>query len=386
MRVAFNGLFLGRTDGTGRYSAELLHANRSNEALGIEPEPIDWSLILPPGAQYPTEGLNARAHSVAPPFPIRTENLVKLWFEQIGVPTVTRAVGADLVHYPYFAAPIRASAPVVVTIHDLVPLLLPEYRGSPLVRAYMWLQAWTARRARRVLTDSHAAAADITRRLAIRRDRIDVIHLGVDRDWAPSATDDVMAARQIYQLPERYLLYFGGLDRRKNLIGLLRAYRQARESHGLRTAVAITGDAERVGAVFPALRPEIARLELDDHVHLLGHVPTAHLRPLATGCRAFVYPSRYEGFGLPVLEAMACGAVVACSNATSLPEVAGDAALLFPPDDIDAMAIALARVDADDALRDDLRQRGLARAATFTWEATARKTRQSYRAALGRPR
>jgi glycosyltransferase involved in cell wall biosynthesis len=377
MRVALNGLFLGRTDGTGRYTHGLLSASARMD----EPE---WLLLALAGRAARVEPRPRRlsCRELRPPGVLRGENLIKLWFEQSGAPRAAAEAGADLLHYPYFAAPLRSAARLVVTVHDLIPLVLREYRGSPAVRAYMQLQAATTRRAALILTDSNASRHDVVRMLDVPRQRVRVIPLAVDPSWRPAEPAAVEAVRARHRLPARFIVYMGGLDVRKNVERLILAYARARASHGVVEPLAISGDPDRRGALFPPLRPLVEQLALERHVRFLGYVDSADMPALYSAAALAVYPSRYEGFGLPVLEAMACGAPVACSNASAIPEVAGDAALTFDPDDESAFAEALARGLQDEALRAELRERGLAWAATFTWEKTAAATIQAYRDVL----
>jgi glycosyltransferase involved in cell wall biosynthesis len=350
IRVAFNGFFRGQLVGTGRYTDELLRAlARDVELRVIEPARSGFG----------------------------GEDLRKLWFEQVAMPRAARALSPDLVHYPYFAAPARSPAPLIVTAHDVIPLVLPEYRGSPLVRMYMRLQAATVRRARLILTDSNASRHDVVRFLDVPRQRVRVIPLAADPSLTPAPPDEIEAVRRRLRLPERYVLYNGGLDVRKNVPRLILAYARARGSHGVVEPLVVTGNPDQRGALFPPVRSLVEQLGLDKHVRFVGTV-REEIRALYSGCALFVYPSRYEGFGLPVLEAMACGAPVACSNASSVPEVAGDAALLFDPEDEAQMAESIARGLAEP----EMGKRGLARAAEFSWQKTAAATLQAYRDAL----
>ena len=379
MKLALEGLFLGSGDGTGRYTRELLRA-----AARLEGGPDSWHVVGLDEAR-PTRPIHPLPRGTScewltPPSFAQRENAAKLWFEQRGFPAAAARAGADLMHYPYFAAPLRAGTPFVVTVHDLIPLLLPEYRGSRLVRAYMSLQSVTVRRARLILADSNATRHDVVRLLDVPRQRVRVVHLGVDPEFRPVATE---AVRAEHSLPERFVLYHGGLDARKNVERLVLAYARARASHGVAEPRVITGEHTRVGGLYRPLAPLVEQLGLREHVRFLGFVPQDDLVALLSGCALFVYPSRYEGFGLPPLEAMACGAVVASSTAGSLAEVVGDAAITFSPDDEAAMAEALARGLQDEPLRQRLRLAGRARAAEFTWEKAARLTLEAYRDACG---
>jgi glycosyltransferase involved in cell wall biosynthesis len=387
MKVALNGLFLHRHDGTGRYSRELLRAAARLERAGQAPIAPAWHLLGQRGdaPELPLDPLPRclTCEWLTPPALIGRGNAAKLWFEQRAMPARARAAGADLLHYPYFAAPLRPTARLVVTVHDLIPLLLPEYRGSRLVRAYMALQSATVRRAGLILADSQASRHDVVRLLSVPRHRVRVVPLGVDPEFVPATDAEVTAVRARYRLPERYLLYSGGLDVRKNVERLILAYARARASGGLSEPLVVTGDASRRGRLHRPLPPLIERLGLGEQVRLVGLVPDGELPALYTGATLFVYPSRYEGFGLPVLQAMACGAPVACSTGGSLAEVAGDAALTFAPDDEPGLADALRRGLQDDALRERLRAEGRARASQFTWERTAAATLQAYADAAG---
>jgi glycosyltransferase involved in cell wall biosynthesis len=384
VRLALNGLFLGLNVGTGRYTRELVQGGARLEASGAST--LDWRIIALAGQEGPPLSPHPRrfeSTSLRRPAGLRGENPIKLWFEQSGVPRATRRLAVDLLHYPYFAAPLRSPVPLVVTIHDLIPLVLPEYRGSAAVRAYMRLQAATTRRAALILTDSNASRHDIVRYLNVPRQKVRVVPLGVDPRFHPVNPESAAAVRAKHRLPERFVFHSAGLDVRKNVERLILAYARARASHGVTEALAITGNPDRAGGVYRPLRPLVEQLGLEKQVRFLGTVPEEDLPALYGACTLAVCASRYEGFGLPVLEAMASGAVVASSNASSLPEVTGDDALLFDPEDEAACAEAIARGLQDESLRRDLRERGLVRAATFTWEKTAAATLQAYEAALG---
>jgi glycosyltransferase involved in cell wall biosynthesis len=389
MKVALNGLFLNRPDGTGRYCRELLRAAARLEAAGQSSPAPAWHLIGLRGGEPnpPLDPLPGQVDCdwLTPPSLVRGENATKLWFEQSGVPTRARSLDVDVLHYPYFAAPLRPPAPLVVTIHDLIPLVLREYRGAPLVRLYMSLQCVAARRARVILADSHATRHDIVRLLWVPRHRVRVVPLGVDPEFRPVPAKAVAEVRARYRLPERYVLYSGGLDVRKNVERLILAYARARVGYGVAEPLVVTGDATRRGKLHRPLPPLIERLGLGEHVRLVGLVPDAELAALYTGATLFVYPSHYEGFGLPVLQAMACGTPVACSTGGSLVEVAGDAALTFAPDDEPGLAEAIASGLQDDPLRRRLRGAGLTRAAGFSWEKTAAATLQAFADAVGAP-
>jgi glycosyltransferase involved in cell wall biosynthesis len=256
----------------------------------------------------------------------------------------------------------------VVTIHDTTFFDTPECFGRAFVRWYQWLIPRLARRVRRVLTVSEFSRQRIAELAGIKPERIEVIPNGVHSSFVPANPDDVERVRQQYGLEGPYVLTLGSLEPRKNLSTLLRAWEiVAGRRKDLTLAVAGGANA----SIFSS--PELSGRATIPNLRWLGYVEESALPALYTGCEAFVFPSLYEGFGLPPLEAMACGAVVVCSNAAAMPEVLGDAALLVSPRDHEAMADAILRVTRDDQLRTLLGARGRCQAARFTWEASAQR-------------
>ena len=335
MRVSLNGYFLNNPHtGSGQYTVHLLERLQG----------IDLAVAKPR---------------------VLLGSAAKLRWEQLGWPRLGTEAGADLLHSPYFALPLRRNRPAVVTIHDLIPMVLPAYRGSPLVRAYTWLQALACRSAEAILADSECSKRDVLRLLRVPEERVHVIYLGVDPWFSP----DRSGSRP---LDKPYIFYIGGWDIRKNVPALIRAFGQlAPERREL--VLAIGGEPGSDSGMFPDLRRLAA--PLGDRVRFLGRVSDEEKLRLYQHAELFVFPSLYEGFGLDPLEALACGCPVVCSNASSLPEIVGEATLRFDPRD-EAGLLAAMRQALDDP--DPLRTKGPAQAAKFTWESTAEQTAAVY--------
>ena len=264
-------------------------------------------------------------------------------------------------HVVPWNAPLLRRTRIVTTIHDLGFLAFPEAH-TRFQNFYLRLTTrWAAIAAHRIIAISQATADDFVRYTGVDPRRVVVIHHGV----APEFNPDHASASPY----PRYMLYVGTLQPRKNIMRIIEAFAQA--SLHPDTHLLIGG---RTGWLSQPLQRRIDALGVADRVHLLGFVPDAQLYGLMAGARAFVFPSLYEGFGMPVLEAMASGTPVITSTTSALPEVAGDAALLVDPTDVTAIAAAMHQLDTDDALHDELRQRGLVHAATFTWARCAETT------------
>ncbi len=282
-------------------------------------------------------------------------------WEQLVLP---RRLPADgLLWSPANSGPLRVASQVV-TIHDASPLDHPEWFAPLYARWYGWLIPRLAQRVRRVITGSQFARNRLLAHCRIPPSRLTVIPPGVDRSrFAPQPATAVAAIRQSYDLPPIYLLFVGSLEPRKNLARLLEAW-QRTSAELPDAALVLAGAPGRVfkGAGLPGVAPGVRRL---------GRVPETHLPALYSGATAFVIASLYEGFGLTALEAMACGTPVLASTAGALPEVVGDAALLFDPLDTSAIAASLSRALKDADLRRRAAPASLAQAATFSWDRTA---------------
>jgi glycosyltransferase involved in cell wall biosynthesis len=371
MRVVLNGWFFIHHPhtGTGQYLRALL------DWLPQVSADADYHLVTP-GASVSPAGWRLY------PMTCGVGDLNKLYFEQVLFPLACRRLRADLAHIPYWAPPLFPSAaPLVVTIHDLIPRLLPHYRGGVLARAYTALASAATPRASLILADSEASRLDILHNLGLPENKVRRIYLAADQRYRPDgdfAADQ--ACRRKYGLPEKYGLYLGGFDARKNVPALLEAWAQgdlARHSP-LVLAGPVPPPDGRLFADYPGLTD---RLGLTGAVKFIGPVDEADKPALYRGAAVFVYPSRYEGFGLPPLEAMASGTPVVTTRCASLPEVVGEAALVVSPDDPRALGRAILACLTEPGTAQALRERGLQQARQFSWEKTARDTAEAYAAA-----
>jgi glycosyltransferase involved in cell wall biosynthesis len=295
------------------------------------------------------------------------------------IPKGLRAQGIDVFHgFDHIGVPLFAKVGrYVATVHDIIPLIRPQWvtRRHRLVvtAAYHRLD----RQADVVISPSETTKADIVRRLQINPERIAVIPWGCDERFQPKGDPDRCAAvQQKYRLPARYLLFVGTLEPRKNLTTLLHAYAMLRaEGRGDGLKLVVAG---RMGWLYGDIFAAVKALALEEEVIFTGFVDDEDLPHLYREAQLFVFPSLYEGFGLPILEAMASGVPVVTSNTASLPEVAGDAAILVDPRDPKAVAEGIAQVLAEEQLREALTQKGLDRARRFTWQSVAQKTLALY--------
>lgn len=282
----------------------------------------------------------------------------------------------DLYHTPEGILPQRAARREIITVHDVHYLHFPQYMTAASRRYYNDQIERSTRRAARILVSSEATRADLVTLLGVPTEKIVTHQLGVDDHFRPANEDTIAAMRARYHLPPGYLLFVGTFEPRKNLPGLFAAYARLRADLPDAPPLVLVG---RRGWLMDEIEAAVKQHALEPHLRWITNAPRADLPALYSGARLLALPSHYEGFGLTALEAMACGTPPIVSNRSSLPEVTGDAGLLIDPDDPDALADALHRLLTDDALRDDLRTRGLKRAAEFTWQRTAATVLDTYR-------
>jgi glycosyltransferase involved in cell wall biosynthesis len=361
---------LGNRSGVGNYTARLLSA-----LVAARPE---WEYLL--YSNRPLGNLEAelaRVQQVRGQLPMRRW----MWMQTV-LPMLVARTRPDLCHFTNALAPVMQPTPFVLTIHDASLFLFSNYHPRARLMTIRAILPVIARQAAAVITVSEHARLDLMRVLGLPAGKVHVVQEAAPSSFRP-VTDGARLAglRQKYGLPESFILYVGTLEPRKNLGRLVRALKRVREE-GLPHHLVMVGE---VGWMMEGFAREIEELGLQDVVHLTGFVPTEDLPGLFSLATLFAFPSLYEGFGLPPLEAMACGAPVLSSNNSSLAEVCGDAAYLIEPQDEDALVEGLRRLLRDPELRAELSRRGLERARSFSWERAAEETAAIYSQVLGRP-
>jgi glycosyltransferase involved in cell wall biosynthesis len=286
--------------------------------------------------------------------------------------------GAELFHATeHLLLPLRTT-PTVLTVHDLIFRHLPTHH-KPLNRWYLNLtMPLYCRRATHIITVSECTRRDLVAAYGVPWEKITVVAEAADPRFRPQGREAVAAVRTRYNLPVRYLLFVGTIEPRKNLLRLLEAF-EAVHADGLTDALVIVG---KRGWLYDDFFVALERSPARDVVILPGYVPDEDLPAIYAGAQALVFPSLYEGFGLPVLEAMACGTPVVASHASSLPEVGGQAALYFDPTSEEEITSNVHRLLRDNALKEGMQVEGLAQAARFSWEKAAAETKAVYNAVL----
>ena len=370
MHVAINAAFWNQPNtGSGQYTRQLVyHLNRLVSDLAI-------TLVFPQVTGEP-------APEAVPPsvqvklVPVRPDNLGKVWFEQRLFPRACREMEATVAHVPYWGGPLQSPVPLVVTVHDLTTLLVPEYRRPFRTRLYNALVSASARGATHIITDSEASKQDIITHLHIPSDKISRIYLAAGSQFSSKDSGLLeMAVLRKYNLPDFYVLYLGGYELHKNVTTLLLAWTYVGQALGEDYPLVLAGHKPtEATSVYPDYDAYIKQLGIEEYVRWLGYVDEEDKPVLYRNAETFVFPSRHEGFGLGILEAMASGTPVVTTNASSLPEVLGDAGFAVEPDDARNMAGAIISTIIQDNLRAELRRKGEKQAATFSWEKTATET------------
>lgn len=374
MRIGINAHLLSfeptyRQAGVSRYIEALAHY-----LPGVAPE--DELVLFTGPARPPDARFHDRIEWHRSRLP--TANPVaRIFWEQALAPVVVRRSGVDLMHFPVNVVSMISTVPQVVTVHDLAFHHFPE-QYPPMKQRYLRLMTRLAvRRATRVIAVSEATRQDVIRMHGCNPERVITVPNGVVDEMRPLPDAEVAAFRREFDLPQEFILFLGTLQPRKNLERLLKAY----------AAIATETDwplviAGAVGWHYEEIFQRVEQLGLAQRVRFMGHVAGEDLPRWYNAATLFVYPSLYEGFGLPVLEAMACGTPVMASNTSALPEVVGDCGVLVDPLDEAAMATSMLTLVRDANLRQQLGQRARERAKSFTWRKTTERTLAVYRDVL----
>jgi glycosyltransferase involved in cell wall biosynthesis len=328
---------------------------------------------------YTTRGLDAASLGLPANFRIAPSHLptinprVRIPWEQFLAPWLLRRSGASLFHGTLNVVPLACPVPSVVTVHDLAFIRFPHTFRS-YNRTYLDFATRTSvRRAARILAVSEHTRREVIGLLGVPPERVVVTPNAARASFVPPGAEELARFRSAKGLPDQFVLYLGTLEPRKNITTLLEAYSQVRRSS---SAPLIIGGG--LGWLYQPVFERLEALGLRDHVHFAGYLDEEELHLWYAAATLFVFPSLYEGFGMPPLEAMSCGTPVVTSNSTSLPEVVGDAGLMVPPTDADALAEAIVRLLRDPTLHAELRERGLQRARAFSWRTTAERTLAVY--------
>jgi glycosyltransferase involved in cell wall biosynthesis len=370
MRIAFDARKL-HDFGIGTYIRNVLgglaRLDTETEYI-VLCRPEDVEALNELGANFRATAETARPYSVG---------------EQVSIPLSLARERAHLVHEPHYVLPVATHCRSVVTIHDCIHLMFPEYLPGRLAYVYARASMWSAvKKADRILTVSEASKRDILHFFDVAPEKVNVIYNAIDeRFLGPPDQERMELVRQRYQLDHPFVLYVGNIKPHKNIERLMDAFAHVRADGLDELRLVIIGDEL---SKYPPLRQAVHRHRLEKYVRFFGFQPYDTLAAFYRLARAFVFPSLYEGFGLPPLEAMACGTPVITSDVSSLPEVAGGAALLVDPRDRLSIADAIYRAVTDDTLRNDLIAKGLTRARQFSWHESVKQIHRIYFEVLDR--
>jgi len=361
---------LGRRSGVGWYTFHLVKAlsqiDKDNEAT------LFYFDFLKNSGGIPTGNPRFKNHPIYLP-----RRIFNFAWKKLGISSMDFFIRADVFHFPNFVSPPLKRGKAVVTIHDLAFRHYPEYIEPKNLSFLNEQLPRTLKKVDSVIVDSEFTKDELISFYDIVPEKVTVTHLGVSAEFRPvEETGLLEETRKRYQLPERFILSLGTLEPRKNIPALLKAYSRIRQPPGFEHKLVLAG---MKGWLYDGIFEQIKRLNLENQVLFTGYVPEEDLPFLYNLSNLFVLPSLYEGFGLPVLEAFACGVPVITSNRASLPEVAGDAAILIDPEDIDALTRGMTDVLGSEHLRNELIGKGLRRAKQFSWEKTARETLKVYK-------
>jgi len=372
MRIGLDGLPLTQLKtGVGTYTFELARA------LAAQAPADEFELVSP-------RPFNSAAEDDSAPWPQNLSlvyskpNLLERRWWSLGMPAYIRRHSIALFHGTNFEVPLRGNCPTVVTIHDLSLLLHSStHEARAVLRGRIRLPRM-ASKATLVITDSEAVRQEVCEHLRVASQKVIAIPLAPRAEFAPVSPEVTAEVRKRLGVEDEFVLFAGTMEPRKNLVALICAFEEVLRSSELRPQLVVAG---KVGWKQNDVLQNLERSVFSDRIELLGYVSDADLCALYSSCRAFVYPSIYEGFGLPPLEAMACGAPVIASP---VPSVTADAARVISPTDVQGLARNLMELLTDAGARESASAAGLKHASKFSWEQTAMLTREVYNEALAR--
>jgi glycosyltransferase involved in cell wall biosynthesis len=366
-------------------NAYLLHSGPGYRSAGVSVYTDRLLRALPAVAPqheyvaYIGRDTNVPAGVLARPAPVSFHSApTRVAWEQLALPILAPASRVDVLHGTVNVLPMLSRGPTVVTVHDLSFLRFPDRLSTARRRYLSRMVGSSARRASRVIAVSESTRADLIELASVDPGRISVVYPGVDESFRPIDGAAEHQGRVFGGRP--YILHVGTLEPRKNQDILIRAFAALRAGRGIPHVLAVIGAR---GWMYEALFERVEELGLRDDVHFLDYVPPSELPLWYNGAELFAYPSAFEGFGLPVLEAMACGVPTITSSTSSLEELAGGACLTVEPGSVEALETAMARILDDTRLQAKLQSAGIARASAFSWEACARGTVAAYSVAAG---
>lgn len=368
MRIGFDGTPLQYTrSGVGIYVEQLLNH--------LPPARPQWDYVLYTNKPYAANGL-PRVQPIAGYFPYSR------WvWEQFKLPGIIAQSQVDLCHFMNNSAPVRCTVPYAITIHDASLFLFSRYHPRSRLLALRLLLPQVARRAQAVITVSQASRQELITILRLSPEKVHVVHSAASQEFRPLRDPEPQdRLRQKYHLPLKYVLYVGTIEPRKNLLRLIAAFGRTQADHPDCHLVLAGPDGWMMNG---ALDKETIEANLTGKVHYLGYVPQVDLPGIYSLATLFAFPSLHEGFGLPLLEAMACGVPVLTSDCSAMPEVSGAAAHLVDPNSVESMADGLNDLLNSAARREWLVEQGFARAQQFSWEQTAQETAVIYEQLLG---
>ncbi len=306
--------------------------------------------------------------------------IVRILWEQAVLPLALKKAKIDLLHALAFAAPLAAPVPFITTIYDLSFIRYPE-AFRPHNRWYLrTFTKHSARRAKAIIAISESTRQDVIQAFGVSPEKVHTVYCGVDSDFKPLPPTAIAAFKAKKGLPEKFILRLGTIEPRKNVEGLIKAYALWRKQDKNAPKLFIAGGK---GWYYQRVFQLVEELGLNEHIVFPGYLPQEDLPLWYNASDLFVYPSHFEGFGLPVLEAMACGTPVITSNVSSLPEVAGEAGILVSPTDTKALSQAMQTIFHNAELTRQMQEKGLAQAAKFNWRKTAAQTAQIYSRVVG---